>query len=261
MARQRVHLTPAEAAANGWLCQKDLKAHHRLMIGHQTQPAGTVWQGQGAYNVYKPADCVPYRWQPGPAQVRRQLVAAHAQELIGGNCLVLDTETTGVGRNDEVCEITIIDASGAVLLDTLVRPTQPIPAEARAIHRITDAMVANAPSWPELAEQYAAITADRTVVMYNAAFDKRLLSQTHALHGLTAPALTTSCAMLLYSEWDGQYDRARDSWMWRKLIEAADECGVWEEGAHRAHADARMTLGVLRYLEQRTSGRRPRKKP
>jgi DNA polymerase III epsilon subunit-like protein len=61
-------------------------------------------------------------------------VAARAQALIEGDCLLLDTETTGVGDGDEVCEITILDASGTPLLNTLVRPTQPIPAEATGIH-------------------------------------------------------------------------------------------------------------------------------
>lgn len=256
MPKHRIHLTPAEAAAKGWRCQTHLKAD-RLMPGPSAQPAGTVWQGQGAYAVYDPADCVPYRWQPGPAQQRRQWVAARAQELIDGACYVLDTETTGLGKNDEVCEITILDAAGAPILDTLVRPTQPIPAGATAIHRITDEMVASAPSWPELAEQYAAIVAGRTVVMYNANFDKRLLVQTHLRHDLTAPQLVTDCAMLLFASWHGEWDRGYENWRWWKLSEAASEFAVWEEGAHRAHADARMTLGVLRYLQRRKNGRRP----
>jgi DNA polymerase III epsilon subunit-like protein len=145
----------------------------------------------------------------------------------------------------------------APILDTLVRPTRPIPVEATAIHKITDAMVASAPSWPEVAEQYAAAVAGRTVVAYNVAFDARLLRQTYQIHGLTAPVLTTACAMLMYAEWHGEYDRSRDRWRWLKLIEAATDCGVAEDGAHRALADARMTLGVLRYLQRRTNGRRP----
>jgi DNA polymerase III epsilon subunit-like protein len=93
-----------------------------------------------------------------------------------------------VGDGDEVCEITILDASGTPLLNTLIRPTQPIPAEATGIHRITNDMVATAPAWPEIAEQYASIVSGRTVVAYNASFDERLLSQTHQRHGLVAPA-------------------------------------------------------------------------
>ncbi|HCF9255365.1 MULTISPECIES: 3'-5' exonuclease [Pseudomonas] len=260
MARGRIHLTPAEAEAKGWLCCRDLKARHRLMPGYSTRPAGSVWQGRGAYHVYDPADCVPWKWEPSAAQLRRKDVAARAQALIGGDCLLLDTETTGVGNDDEVCEITILDASGTPLLNTLVRPTQLIPAEATAVHRITNDMVSTAPGWPEIAEQYASIVAGRTVVAYNASFDVRLLSQTHQRHGLVAPALATACAMLLYAEWHGEWVEGRYGcwqWRWIKLIEAARECGVLEDGAHRSLADARMTLGVLRYLHKRTNGRKP----
>lgn len=260
MVKARIHLTPAEAEAKGWLCCRDLKARHRLMPGYSTRPAGSVWQGRGAYDVYDPADCVPWKWEPSATQLRRKAVSARAQELIGGDCLLLDTETTGVGVDDEVCEITILDASGTPLLNTLVRPNQQIPAEATGIHRITNDMVATAPAWPEVAEQYAAIVSGRTVVAYNTSFDERLLLQTHQRHGLTAPAMTTSCAMLLYASWHGEWVEGRHGiwqWRWIKLIEAARECGVLEDGAHRALADARMTLGVLRYLQRRTDGRRP----
>jgi DNA polymerase-3 subunit epsilon len=256
MPRTRIHLTPAEAAAKGLRCRTHLKAE-RLMPGPSSRPAGSVWQGQGAYYVYDPADCVPWRWEPGPAQQRRQIVAAQARELIDSACLVLDTETTGIGPDDEVCEIAILDAAGTPILDTLIRPSRPIPPEATAIHHITDAMVSTAPSWPEVAEQYAAIVAGRKVVAYNAAFDNRLLKQTHQRHELNAPALTTACAMQMYADWNGEWDKGRDCWRWRKLIEAATDCGVAEAGAHRALADARMTLGVLRYLQRCTSGRRP----
>ncbi|MFV1943371.1 hypothetical protein VPH49_21395 [Pseudomonas luteola] len=117
----------------------------------------------------------------------------------------------------------------------------------------------------ESAEQYAAIVAGRTVVAYDASFDQRLLLQTHKLHGLTAMELTTRCAMLLYASWHGEWIERRHGsgqWRWIKLIEAARECAVLGEGVHRSHADAKMPLGVLRYLQRRTNGRRPpRPKP
>ena len=37
-------------------------------------------------------------------------------------CVYLDLETTGLGPEDEVVAIGIVDPEGAVLLDTLVRP-------------------------------------------------------------------------------------------------------------------------------------------
>lgn len=230
------------------------------MPAPDARPAGTVWQGQGAYNVYSVEDCVPWRWAPGPAQRRRQSVSAQAQGLIDLQCIVLDTESTGLCSDDEVCEIAIVDVEGTQLLDTLIRPCKPIPKEATAIHGITAAMVANAPSWPEVAEQFATVVTGRTVVTYNAAFDERLLRQTHQAHGLPQPALKTACLMQMFAAWNGEWDKGRDQWRWLKLIEAATECDTVTEGAHRAMADARIALSVLRYLQQRRNGRRPARK-
>ena len=260
MPRARIHLSLAEATAKGWRCKSHLKAD-RLMPAPGAKPAGTVWQGRGAYNVYSPDNCIPYRWQPGPAQQWRQSVSARAREWLESG-LVLDLETTGLQKDDEVCEITILDAIGTPLLNTLVRPTRPIPEDATAIHHITDAMVADAPSWPEVAPIYENIITGRTVITYNAAFDRRLLAQTYQRYGLTPPRLVTRCAMELYAEWNTEWDARHDSFVWQKLIVAATECSAVVEGAHRSLPDAQMTLGVLQYLQRRKNGRRlPRPKP
>lgn len=255
MTQRRIHLTPEEAAAKGFRCRTHLKAA-RLMPKPGARPAGSVWQGQGAYYVYNSADCEPWRWTPGPAQLRRRSIAAQAHDLISAECVVLDTETTGLGHDDEICEIAIVDVTGAPILDTLVRPTRPIPAEATEIHGITDEMVASAPSWPELAERFEAAVSGRKVVAYNALFDQRLVWQTYERHGRTAPQMSTACAMKMYAVWHGEWNHRHQSWTWQKLVDAATECGSAGEGAHRALADARMALGVLRYLQRCKNGRR-----
>lgn len=255
MPKQRMHLTAAEAAEKGWLCRSHLKAR-RLAPGPNTKPAGSVWQGWAAYDVYDPADCVPWRWQPGPAQLRRKAIAEQAKALIIGDCLTLDTETTGLGDDAEICEIAILDSAGTPLMNTLIRPSRPIPPEATAIHGITDAMVATSPTWPEVASQYASIVSARTVVAYNMAFDNRLLRQTHEIYSLPCPALSTACAMKMFATWHGEWDHYREHWRWLKLIEAAELCGGDLAGAHRALADARMTLAVLHFLQLRTNGKR-----
>lgn len=43
------------------------------------------------------------------------------------NCLILDTETTGLGDDAEIVEIAIIDQDKNVLLNSLVKPSKPIP--------------------------------------------------------------------------------------------------------------------------------------
>ena len=56
---------------------------------------------------------------PSPSPARRSA----GKDLIAAGCIVLDTETTGLGDDAEICEITILDVTGAPILDTLVRPT------------------------------------------------------------------------------------------------------------------------------------------
>ena len=71
-----------------------------------------------------------------------------AHQWLRDNCLILDAETTGLGEDAEIVEITIIDTTGKPLINTLVKPSTPIPAEATAIHGITNEMVRHAPTWP-----------------------------------------------------------------------------------------------------------------
>ena len=70
-----------------------------------------------------------------------------AKEYMERKPLFLDTETTGLGPADQVVEIAVLDAEGAVVFHSLVKPTVPIPAEATAIHGIRDEDVAGAPTF------------------------------------------------------------------------------------------------------------------
>ncbi|WP_150781880.1 hypothetical protein [Pseudomonas fluorescens] len=110
-----------------------------------------------------------------------------------------------------------------------------------------------------MAKQYTAIVAGRTVVAYSTSFDRRLLSLTHWRHGLTAPELTTACAMLMYASWNGEWVEGHQGWQWRwiKLIEAASECGGLEVRVRRAQGDPGITLDLLCYLQRRTNRRKP----
>lgn len=174
-----------------------------------------------------------------------------ALQWLESNALILDTETTGLDSKAEIVEISIIDCTGQVLLDTLVKPTSPIPAEATRIHGITNEMVAEAPTWPMIADQFKSIVSGRKLVIYNADYDLRLIYQTNNKHELE-PVFYGSewnnaeCAMLAYAEFYGQWDDYREQWKWQRLGNAAKQQGVVIEGtAHRALADCKMTLGVI----------------
>lgn len=187
--------------------------------------------------------------QGGTEQATTPIVKARA--WIEQNALVLDTETTGLDETAEIVEVSLIDCHGTVLMNTFVRPNQPIPEEASAIHGITDAMVSSAPSWLQIRNQFFSLVSGRPVVIYNADYDTRIILQTDAPYGLPLPALDTHCAMLTYAEHWGQWDERRNNWKWQRLTAAAEQQGVRPEGqAHRALADCRMTLGIIRAMAQ-----------
>ncbi len=170
--------------------------------------------------------------------------------------LFLDTETTGLDSNAEVVEVSIIDRLGNTLLDTLVKPVNPIPEEATAIHGITNNMVANAPAWPEIHDNFYQIIEGRRLVIYNREYDERIIEQTvrlydsfHNDHSFDSLLVTSCCAMQLYSAHYGQWDDRHQNWKWKKLTDAAEHMEVSVHGkAHRALADCRMTLGVVQAM-------------
>ena len=61
---------------------------------------------------------------------------AEAARVLERELVVFDTETTGLDGGAEIVEISCVNGRGEVLLDTLVRPASPIPADATAVHGI-----------------------------------------------------------------------------------------------------------------------------
>ncbi len=130
------------------------------------------------------------------------------------NWVVLDTETTGLGKGAEVLEIAIVDKHGAVILDTLVRPKGPIQSGAQAIHGISRKMAADSPPWPEIAKRLENIAAENVIIAYNAEFDVRMIAQTFEKWGLAPCKIEAICAMNAYSDFCGDGRRS-------KLIDAS----------------------------------------
>lgn len=176
-----------------------------------------------------------------------------AREWISKGYLIGDTETTGLGDDAEIVEICLINVYGGIMLNTLIKPIRPIPAEAIAIHGITNEMVEYAPTWNDVHFALVELYVKYGFVFYNSNYDDRLIRQTVILNDpadeyFDLATMKSPCAMLAYSEYRGEPGK-NNGYKWHKLVDAAAYEGVTVEGkAHRAFADCKMTLGIIRAM-------------
>ena len=163
--------------------------------------------------------------------------------------IVLDTETTGLGREAEICEIAMINGNGKVLLNTLVKPTKRIPKAAIKIHGITNRKVISAPAWSKIHAKFINLIEGKTLYIYNAKFDLSLIRQTVQAQDedLSLQFLHAECVMKDYAKYKG-IGRRYNGYKWHKLEDAARHCNVPVEKTHRALADCIITLGIMQHI-------------
>lgn len=176
----------------------------------------------------------------------RAAAIAWAQSVVADtNVVYLDTETTGLDAAAEVIELAIIDAAGLPLVHRRFKPARPIPVEASFVHHIFDRHVVHAPRfadcWPEIAQRLVG----QRVIIYNAAFDVRLIAQSlRPLPGLDPHQ--TECAMEAYAAWYGAWSARHGSYTYKSLAFAAAATG--DAPDHSALGDARACRAVVRRL-------------
>lgn len=188
-------------------------------------------------------------------QMAREFAAACLKR-----CIVIDTETTGLDENAEIIEVGIIDHTGKVLFDSLIKPVHPIPAEVTAINGITNEMVANAPTWDQVYSEIKQIVEENLLVAFNAEFDLRMLAQTSALYGLPRimsnvyifmlpEVLHHCCAMKLYAQYYGEWKVEEQTYRRQSLTRALEQQGITVDvPAHRAVGDTLRTLALLQAM-------------
>jgi DNA polymerase-3 subunit epsilon len=114
--------------------------------------------------------------------------------------------------------VAVVDPLGRILLDTLVRPSGPIPPEASAIHGITDEHVASAPAFPDIYPQLVALLVGRDVVAYNASFDRSMVHGARRRYGLPRLGVKSwQRAMEQYSVWCGEWSAQWEDYRFQAL--------------------------------------------
>jgi DNA polymerase-3 subunit epsilon len=96
--------------------------------------------------------------------------------------IILDTETTGLdpATGDRVVEIGCVEiingiATGQVF-HAYVNPQRSMPEAALAVHGLSDAFLADKPTFAQIAADFMAFIGDARLVIHNAEFDMRFLN-------------------------------------------------------------------------------------
>jgi len=167
---------------------------------------------------------------------------------------ILDTETTGLGETAEIVELALIDRQGKALINSLFKPSKPIPYHVTEIHGITNKDCENAPFFFEKYYDLIGFLKGSILLIYNANFDIRIIHQTiepHSLMPLPFATFDYYCVMEKYAAYYGDWSNYHQSFKWQSLSNAASQCGISISNAHRAYGDCLTVLKVLQVLASR----------
>ncbi len=180
--------------------------------------------------------------------------------------LILDAETTGTKRDAEIVDLAILDTTGQVRFNSPIMPTGNLDTTgsliAADVHGLTldNLRSMRAAEWPQHHDCVVGMLHRAArIVVWNAAFDSRMLRQTAAKHGLSLPlGIAWHCARLDFAAAHGEtcLYRGRPSYRLQTLdfayyrlqtLDFAYRPYVNAQGVqkHRAIDDCRQVLKVM----------------
>ena len=167
------------------------------------------------------------------------------------DAIIIDTETTGL-INPGVCEISLIDLQGNILLDTLVKPRVSMSHEAREIHGISDQQLDSAPFIEEVFIENKDLFR-RPMIAWNWLFDRTALFGSLQTWVKTIsdkekekyPNPKGECFMRPYSALYGEYCDIRKARKRVRLTKAYEDCMEPITQQHRALSDCQMLKDIF----------------
>ena len=170
-----------------------------------------------------------------------QTVAGYNRHMLPSKLAIVDLETTGItATGDRITEIGIVRVENGVVVEewqSLINPQCSIPAEIQALTGISNAMVADAPTFAQLAREILARLDGCVFVAHNARFDYGFIKNAFRRIEIpfTADVLcTVRLSRRLYPEYPSH---SLDALIARHRLDANDR--------HRALGDARITWQAL----------------
>jgi DNA polymerase-3 subunit epsilon len=157
--------------------------------------------------------------------------------------VLLDLETTGAKpASDRITEIGLVhvnaEGQGIASWSNLVNPCQAIPPFIQELTGIDNAMVADAPTFAQLADQVLEKLQDRVFVAHNARFDYTFLRNEFKRLGMTFRAKVLCTVQLSRKLYPDEFKHSLDALIARHGLEYHGE-------RHRALTDAELIYQFL----------------
>ncbi len=167
--------------------------------------------------------------------------------------LLVDTETTGLDPStDELLEVSVIDLTGQIRFNSLIKPEHHQNWEAaEAVNHISPEMVRNAPSFQDIKDPLREIFRGKKVFAYNMNFDGSFL------HSVLEEASGLYCTMENFTRYARRSDVAECLGYelpsrWFSLRKAVQFCDPgFSYSAHRSLEDCYALRLVTDYLLHR----------
>lgn len=184
--------------------------------------------------------------------------------ILNENCIVFDTETTGLyAGEDEILQLSIINGNGDVLFNEYIKPSRRKKwTDAQRIHHISPQTVKNCKTFRHYKKQIQEIfDSVNIIIAYNAVFDIRFLNavgidtwritKPHEKDliefALNPEKKITLDPMIDFAEIYGEFSEYHNAYKWQKLTTAARYYG-YQFNAHDSLEDVRATLHVAKEI-------------
>lgn len=178
-----------------------------------------------------------------PTEKRDNAIILARDLLQTPNLVILDTETTGMTKEDVVIELAVINTNSDVPLANLfLQHEQPINPFAQKVHGITKSMTTkHGLPYDKVHYELVDMLEPATIMAYNMSFDSRLLTQTAATAGIYFEFgdLVWVDLMPIAQGYHGKKIA---------LQKFCNEYQIKANAQHRALADCYDTLNALKFI-------------
>jgi DNA polymerase III subunit epsilon len=158
--------------------------------------------------------------------------------LSGGEFVVLDSESTGLGTPVGFVEVGVVSSRGEPLFNSLIKPSCPIDPRASRIHGHTIESLARERCFHEVYADLLDVLWAKRVVVYNASYDRRVwdtaVGRLGARATLAGELTPWECAMRAFAAYVGA--RSKRGVYKSQKLPGSD---------HTALGDARATLHLI----------------